>query len=162
MKILIIGTNPWKNIDRISKIASELPRDQFYVIGRKIDLFCSENVIQIGSCSENELSEYYRNSDLLLYPSLKEGFGLPILEAQFFGVPVITSKWEPMASISGGAAILVDPKNMTHLLKAVEILRSNQELRSELIRKGLENVQNYSASAIQNLYNELYLRVIKH
>lgn len=92
----------------------------------------------------NELPFLYASAKVLLYPSLYEGFGLPILEAQACGIPVITSNVSSMPEVGGKAAYYVNPKNIEEIRKGLKEVMENEKLRSELVRLGLENVKNFS------------------
>jgi glycosyltransferase involved in cell wall biosynthesis len=86
----------------------------------------------------------FASADLLLYPSFYEGFGLPILEAMASGTPVITSNISSMPEVAGEAALLVDPKDTDQIKKAVAEVMNDQNLRNQLIKKGLKNAQKFS------------------
>lgn len=86
----------------------------------------------------------YNLASCLLIPSFYEGFGLPILEAQSCGTPVITSNNSSMPEIAGEGAILVNPENPDEISKAITKVTSDVNLKTSLIRKGFENVKKYS------------------
>lgn len=97
--------------------------------------------------------DYVPNEDLekimslataLIFISYYEGFGLPILEAQSCGLPVITSKGSATEEIAGKSAILADPENTDEIAGQINELFTDQSLRNELIKKGKENVQKFS------------------
>lgn len=113
---------------------------------QEIDKFdtIKKDVILTGYIAENELPSLYENSISLLFPSLYEGFGLPILEAMSYKTPVITSDSSSMAEIAGNAALLVDPDNPDSIAKAMDSVYHDKTLRSDLISKGLKNIEKYS------------------
>jgi glycosyltransferase involved in cell wall biosynthesis len=84
----------------------------------------------------DELWGHYRMARALLFPSLHEGFGFPILEAMAAGVPVLTSDRGAMAEVAGGAALLVDPEDPRSLVAAMERLIDDDVLREDLVRRG--------------------------
>ena len=86
----------------------------------------------------------YNLADLCIYPSLYEGFGLPILEAMSCGCPVITSKTSSMPEVSGDAAILIDPYEENEMSNAMYEVLTNDELRRSLIRKGFKRYKKFS------------------
>jgi glycosyltransferase involved in cell wall biosynthesis len=98
----------------------------------------------------------YNAATVFLYPSLRESFGLPILEAMACGLPVITSTTSSMPEVAGDAAILVDPYNVDELSKAISKLMSDRQLRTDLRSKGLERIQQFtwkaSAEKLLNIY----------
>jgi glycosyltransferase involved in cell wall biosynthesis len=97
-----------------------------------------------------------RECDLLLFPSLHEGFGLPIVEAQATGRPVVTSDREPMTEVSGGAAVLVDPEDVASIRTGVLRVLEDHQLAAELVRRGRVNVGRFSASAVAAQYAAIY------
>ena len=98
----------------------------------------------------------YVSSDILLFCSTYEGFGLPILEAQSVGRVVITSRIEPMAQITGDGGYLVDPLNYLSIREGILNVINNSSLRNNLINNGFENIKKYSASDITRRYLRLY------
>ena len=82
-------------------------------------------------------------AEAAVFPSLYEGFGLPIIEAQAAGVPVITSNVSSMPEVGGNAAVLVDPYDIEAISKAMWDME-RQELRSDLIKKGFENIKRFN------------------
>ena len=93
-----------------------------------------------------ELPDLYQGALAFLYPSLWEGFGLPILEAMACGIPVITSSGSGTEEVAGDAAILVDPQNISTLVDALRQLMEHPEQASRLRLRGLERARQYSWS----------------
>ncbi len=87
--------------------------------------------------SDRELADAYRTADLLVLPSLYEGFGLPVLEAMAFGTPVVCSDRGSLPEIAGDAAIQVDPTNIDQLAAAMTRVLTDQPMAREMTRKGL-------------------------
>jgi glycosyltransferase involved in cell wall biosynthesis len=83
-----------------------------------------------------QLNALYRGAELLLFPSIAEGFGLPVVEAMACGCPVVTSKASPMEEIAGEAALLVDPHSCEEISLAVERLIGSPSLRESLVEQG--------------------------
>lgn len=159
--LLFVGTfEPRKNLQRIliaySQLSSETrERYQLVLVGGQgwggFDLNAeikrlniSDNVTVFGYQSTQHLSWLYKNAYCLVFPSIYEGFGMPILEANSFGVPVITSNLSSMPEVAGDAAILVDPLSIKDITKGMNLLLTNQSLRSELSKKAVENASKYS------------------
>ena len=97
-----------------------------------------------GSMAGDDLIKLYNAADLFVFPSLHEAFGMPILEAMACGTPVITSHVYAMPEVSGDAAILVDPHNPDEIANAIYKVLTNDGLRSEMIKKGLERVKRFT------------------
>lgn len=97
-----------------------------------------------GYVSETEKKKLYKNADIFLFPSLAEGFGLPILEAMSYGIPVITSEFGAVAETAGRGAVLINSSNAKSLAGAMKTLYTNREKRTELRKRGYENLKRFS------------------
>jgi glycosyltransferase involved in cell wall biosynthesis len=156
-KILVVGTSNRKNIKTIYSIASKLNNLLFIFVGHFDNFLNLKNLIIKPNVSDLELEELYKTSDLLLFPSLTEGFGLPILEAQYFGLPVITSNKEPMRSVSGSnGAILVNPYVEIEIINAILDITKNPRMADQIINFGKENIKKYHISKIIQKYSNVY------
>lgn len=96
----------------------------------------SDNIQYIGYVEAEDKSELYKMADLFIYPSLYEGFGFPILEAMAAGTPVITSNRSSMPEVSGGAAYLVNPNNVSEIARAMELILKDECIRDSFVEKG--------------------------
>ena len=113
-------------------------------------------IIFTNYISTYELNKLLSSATALLYPSLFEGFGVPILEAFACQTPVITSKTSAMPEVAGEAAILVNPMNINEITTAMWNIIANETLRQDLINKGNIQLQNYSWDNSEALvWNEL-------
>jgi glycosyltransferase involved in cell wall biosynthesis len=101
-------------------------------------------VIFLGRVDDERLAATYRGADAVMFASLHEGFGLPVVEAQASGTPVITSRDTSLPEIAGGAAILVDPRSTEAISDAIERVLESAELRQSLVNSGLVNATRYS------------------
>jgi glycosyltransferase involved in cell wall biosynthesis len=104
----------------------------------------SHRIILTGYVAEEDLPALYSGALALVFPSLYEGFGLPILEAMQSGTPVISSNTTSLPEVAGDAAILVDPTDEDELCQAMWRLLTDNELRQTLIQKGLARAQEFS------------------
>lgn len=104
-----------------------------------------------------EVVELYRNCDIVLFPSLYEGFGMPIIEGQAVGRPVITSNISPMCEIAGSGACLVDPEKIDSIRDGILKVLNDEKFRSEITEQGLRNVKKYNIEIISNQYLSIYL-----
>jgi glycosyltransferase involved in cell wall biosynthesis len=161
--VLAIGTKPNKNIERIIK-AANITKSKLIIIGKlnQKQHFIAENIniTLYQNLSRNEIRKIYLQSDILLFPSLYEGFGLPIIEAQALGVPVITSDLEPMRTVSGDGAILVNPLSIKEISEAIIKIKNNAALRTKLIHEGYKNAMKYKCSEIAKYYYKLYEKML--
>ncbi len=109
--------------------------------------------------SDDALREEYARAHAVLFVSLAEGFGLPILEAQTVGRPVLTSDRAPMSDVAGDGARLVDPEDTDAIRQACREIMQSAELRAQLIEKGQINAATYAPSACAGAYAALYRRI---
>lgn len=105
------------------------------------------------------LHGYYKRSDIVFFASTYEGFGLPIIEAQAIGRPVITSTIEPMPEVAGKGAIFVDPKDIQGIQDAILHLAQQPGLHHKMVEAGLENVRRFQVGHIAEQYYRLYQTV---
>ncbi len=119
----------------------------------------SPHVHFIGFVDDGGLPALYRGAVCFAFPSLYEGFGLPLLEAMACGVPVLTSNVSSMPEIAGDAAVVVNPYDVEAIAHGLERLITDEELRKALKEKGLERAKQFtwekSAVALLNIYTRL-------
>lgn len=169
--ILAQGTRePRKNLDRLvtaflsfkekyPKSKIELAITGKYGWGK--DLKITNNCIKIlGFIPEKDMVALHASALCLIYPSLYEGFGLPLVKSLKVGTPIITSNTSSMPEITGNAALLIDPTSTIEIQKNLEKIIHSQKLRQELSRKGIKQAQKFSwlktatqTLQIYNLYN---------
>lgn len=101
-------------------------------------------VILTGYLEENELPKYYSNALMFIFPSLYEGFGLPVLEAMQCGCPVITSNVSSIPEVIGGAGIMINPLCDNEMVKAYEKMYFDVAFREECRQKGIERARLFS------------------
>jgi len=159
--ILYIGTlGNRKNIDRLIlaferlKLKSKIPHDLVLVgsPGYKGDKVLkmiskskvSENIVHINSVDLHKMVCLYNAADIFVYPSLYEGFGLPVLEAFSCGTPVATSNTSSLKEISENAAILFNPEDINDIALQIEKVLSDKSLADSLIQKGLNRAKEFS------------------
>jgi len=121
----------------------------------------ADRVVFNGVTSENELPSYYRGASAFLFPSLSEGFGLPIIEAMACGTPVITSNISAMPEVSGNAALLVDPYDVNSISLAIENIIENTQLKNDLIVQGLINAKRFTRDKTAKIINEVLHEALK-
>jgi len=112
--------------------------------------------IDLPYLSLEEFPLLYAAAEMLLYPSFYEGFGLPILEAQACGCPVVTSNVSSMPEVVGEGAILVDPNSTADIIRGI---REVGEIRDQLIVKGFENVKKFSWEKTAEETADIYRRL---
>lgn len=163
-RILQIGTSFNKNIERLAE-ALEGITCTLVIIGQLSDyqkeILAKYNISfeQKQNLSIEELYQQYIKADLLSYVSLIEGFGMPILEAQATGLPVVTSNCSSMPEIAGDAAVFVDPYSANSIREGILSVIRNKENRDTLRMKGFSNVKRFSLQNITEKYLQLYMRI---
>jgi glycosyltransferase involved in cell wall biosynthesis len=151
------GYNPVKNVVRLikafHKLKTKRKSKQKLVIAatqsegiQKIinSLGLQNEVILTGLIDNNELPQLYNAADIFVFPSLHETFGMPILEAMSCGCPVITSNVSSMPEIAGDSAVLVNPYNIVEIEKAMYQVLTNEGLKKNMRKKGLERAKQFS------------------
>lgn len=98
----------------------------------------------LGFMNNEDLTAIINLAYVLLLPSFAEGFGLPILEAQICGTPVITSNISSMPEVAGKGALMVDPYSVESISQAIDNINKNQKIRFNLIKNGFENVKKFT------------------
>ncbi len=116
---------------------------------------------ELGRLTDEEMVEAYRRCDLLVFASLYEGFGLPILEAQSIGRPVVTSNRSSMPEAAGDGALLVDPEDPLAIRDAVLRIIADADLREELLTMGFKNASRFRPDSVARLYEETYRNCIR-
>ncbi|HKZ34322.1 MAG TPA: glycosyltransferase family 1 protein, partial [Patescibacteria group bacterium] len=158
--LLFVGTiQPRKNVMRLiqafSKLASDYPSLSLCLVGKKgwlsddvyalpTQLGLSDRVKFLGHVKEEDLVALYNGAELLVFPSLFEGFGLPVVEAFACGLPVVTSSTSSLPEVGGDACVYVEPTSIEEIEGAIRRVLSNTMLRDELIRKGLKQAGTFS------------------
>ena len=172
--LLFIGTvQPRKNveylIDEFARVSSKIPHrliiagapgESQHTVEQKIAEYgLDDKVLLTGFISDEERHTLYKHADIFLYPSLYEGFGLVILEAMSYGVPVITGNNSSLPEAAGDAGIKVDIETQSALGEAILLLINDSHLRQELIEKGLTHCHSFgwedSARQMMVLYRQL-------
>jgi len=114
------------------------------VVARIRELGLQGQVLLPGYVPAEDVPNFYNAADVFVYPSIYEGFGLPVLEAMACGTPVITSRGGALEEVAGAAALLVDPPDELAIAKALEIVLQNPEVRDELSLAGLKRSSEFS------------------
>ncbi|MFC3915076.1 glycosyltransferase family 4 protein [Pseudaeromonas sharmana] len=120
--------------------------DEHDELSEKLGL--TDRIKYTGLVSDEQLAGLYRGAIGLLFPSLYEGFGLPVIEAMACGIPVLTSNTTSLPEVAGDAALLVNPESIDEIRIGIERLATDQALREDLISKGLERAKLFSWDAV--------------
>lgn len=128
--------------------------------GRLEDLADKGKVRTPGYCQPRDMSALFKEALALVFPSIHEGFGLPILEAMALGVPVLTSDRGAMAEVAAEAAVLVDPEDTAALAGALERLVDDPGLRRDLSAAGYDRVRTFAWASTAQATVEVYRSVL--
>ena len=155
--ILFVGTlQVRKNVARLVRAFEALPKEWQLILAGSPHGFGAETIVQqiesspcrdrirtTGYISRTDLSHLYARASIFAFPSLGEGFGMPVLEAMAHGLPVITSKDTALAEVAGGAAFLVDPCQTAEIEHALTSLIKDAEIRNRLIALGRHRAASF-------------------
>ncbi|MFT6286154.1 MAG: glycosyltransferase involved in cell wall biosynthesis [Alcanivorax sp.] len=160
-RLLHIGGKANKNLERLVRALNGL-EVELTVIGHLSAVQKDLVAVHIAhhrlleNLDDKSLRAEYARAEALVFVSLDEGFGLPILEAQASGRPVLTSARAPMNEVAGGAALLVDPENVESMRGGVRRLISDPALRASLVERGFINAVRFSVGNVARQYADLY------
>lgn len=160
-RILFIGTTPNKNLFRLASALNGISCI-LEVVGKlsaEQEAALKDNQVPYTfshGLTEDELRERYVDCDLVAFPTLYEGFGLPIVEAQAVGRPVLTSQLAPMNLVAGKGAHLVDPYSVASIREGLLKIIGDAEYRQNLVDLGQQNVKRYRLGEVAKEYLALY------
>jgi glycosyltransferase involved in cell wall biosynthesis len=146
-----------KNVRRLVRAFEQMPSSWRLVLAGAVDGFGAAEELHaiensprksaidvLGYVTQTELEALYRRARIFAFPSLDEGFGMPVLDAMANSVPVITSSCSALPEVAGDAALLVNPEDSAELADALVRLASDEALRDDLARRGHERALQFS------------------
>ncbi|NPA68722.1 MAG: glycosyltransferase family 4 protein [Chlorobi bacterium] len=142
---------------------------EFVIVGKKTDYqnqllkFAEDNgmteqITILNNVPTEDLPAIYRQAELFVYPSYFEGFGIPLIEALYSKIPVITTKGGVFSETGGLSSIYVEPDNIENLAEAIKKVLNNSELREKMINEGYEFVQKFNEEKIASNLMNVYLK----
>ena len=151
--LIIAGSDGWLNDAELRRIG-----DRRFASVRQTPegLRRERQVRRVRYVPRHHLVALIKAARALLFPSLYEGFGLPVLEAMVLGTPVITSTAASLPEIAGDAALLVDPYSCASIRQALISIDADADLRYELARRGPQQAKKFSATAYDDRLRMLY------
>lgn len=167
VKILIIGTGKHKNVPRMLRALNGIDYT-LSIVGKLSDeirnTLESEKIVFTNyyNISSDEIRQLYQECDLVLFVSLHEGFGMPVIEANAVGRPTITSNVCSLPEVAGESAILVDPLSELSIRNGIEKLLSDEILWNKCVEEGQTNIKKYDLSVISLQYENLFLGLLEN
>lgn len=175
--ILFVGNaNPRKNLERTIrafdrfKEQTNMPH-QLVIAGEQGWKFNREKVLEgithreqvqfIGFVPDDDMPALYSAASLFLFPTLYEGFGIPVLEAQACGVPVVTSNCSSLPEVAGEGAVLADPYDVESICECMRWVLADTVLARDLVEKGHSNAKRFSWEASARQMNEIIEREVR-
>ena len=164
-RILQIGTAPNKNVPRVVRALKGIPC-VFVVVGQlhaEIAHAVAESGVDVENhvdLSNEQILDQYHRADVVVFASLYEGFGMPIVEAQAVGRPVVTSNLSSMPEVAGDAACLVNPHSTESIREGIQRVLTDAQYSESLVQKGYVNAKRFDPEVIARQYYQVYLRLV--
>lgn len=159
--ILHVGTKTNKNLLRVIealtginchlRVIGRIPYEEKEALKRFNIDFSNEEFV-----TDKQIIQEYGKCDIVSFPSLFEGFGMPIIEGQTTGRAVLTSDIDPMKTVAGKNACLVNPNSVDSIRHGFMRIIKDQKFRKHVILEGVENAKKYTPQSITNMYQQIY------
>lgn len=163
-RILQVGTRAYKNVPRLIQALQEISC-RLVLVGPIDDAIAdalAESQVEFEhhvNVEDETLNELYQGCDIVSFVSIGEGFGLPILEAQASGRPLITSCVSPLREVAGAGACLVDPLDILSIRAGIRKIIGDGRYRAQLVIDGFENLRRFQPGVIAARYRDIYSAV---
>lgn len=144
--LVVVGPTAWKSKGIFTRLR---------------ELGLEDSVMMTGYVDDGDLPALYSGADAFVFPSLYEGFGLPPLESMACGTPVVTSNTSSLPEVVGDAGIMVDPRDVAGLTRAIERLITDWDLHSKLGAEGLERSKKFTWATTARAYIDVYRSAIR-
>ncbi len=156
-----------KNLITLLKVLKDLPNKKLVIIGdgksykkKCVDFIRDNNLSNrtkiLSGLSLNDMASIYQNAEMLIYPSIFEGFGIPILEALYSKIPVITSKDGCFIEAGGPDSIYINPLSKNEIIEAIRKIDNNPEIKEKMITNGFKYAENFSDQNIAKNLMKVY------
>ncbi len=156
--LVIVGRRAWKSARELRLLGYEASQRPGQPLVRRTgrEVAAAQRVLEIDYAPRRLLGSLIRGAKAVMFPSLYEGFGLPVLEAMSLGAPVLTSLTSSLPEVAGEAALMVDPYDVTAISAAIVRLDRDADLRAQLSMRGPAQAAKFSASAYKQRLVEVY------
>jgi glycosyltransferase involved in cell wall biosynthesis len=155
--LLIAGSDGWQNSEDLRKIAE----DRFQGFRIEGNLLRRHRMVRrLRYLPRAQLLLLIRGARAVLFPSIYEGFGLPVIEAMLLGTPVLTSNVASLPEVAGDASVLVDPYSVDDMTLGIRRLDNDEDLIRELVQRGRTQARRFSTSAFDDKLAKAYSRVL--
>lgn len=150
LKLVIVGNDIFNPLEPMKKV----------IDAEIVRLKLNNSLLLLGFVPSEDLAILYSNARLFVYPSLYEGFGLPVLEALACGCPVVCSSTSSLPEVAGEAAIFFNPSKKQEIVKAIVLVLKNNNLREELIYKSVIQAKKFSWKKTANETLQIYNKIL--
>lgn len=156
---MLLSSHPEIEIDLVLTGALDKLIDELKDLAKRMGL--SKRVHFLGFISNAQLSAVWKGCDFLVFPSLYEGFGIPVLEAMGFGKPVICSNTTSLPEVGGDAAIYFDPRIPSDIVNCMEQVISNKSLQNNMIERGFKRAAEFTLENMTRNYLEIFASALR-
>ena len=153
------GTYPHKGLKTLDLVAKRLPEIEFRIVGKPSSEISLSNVKFTGRISENELADEYRNASALFFPSRIEGFGLPVVEALYFGTPVVATDIPVLREVGGPGSKYFEMDNIDEAVDQLCTIIESREISQAMSQSGIEHAAQFTWSATAEKYHRVFEHV---
>jgi glycosyltransferase involved in cell wall biosynthesis len=155
--LVIVGARAWKSEDEL-RLLDTIDKERVEMVdGIAVR---RKRIVQLQYAPFSLLVSLIRGAKAALFPSLYEGFGLPVLEAMLLGTPVLCSDTSSLPEVAGEAALAVDPYDTAAIAAGIRTLDADADLRAELVRRGLVQAARFSPDTYRSRLSALYQRFL--
>ena len=157
---MFLSRNPEQEIDLVFTGALDDMQKELKSAVRQMGL--AKRIHFLGFLPDDQLAAVWKGCEFLIFPSLYEGFGIPVLEAMTFGKPVLCSSSTSLPEVAGDAALFFDPRKPADIALCIERLVRDESLGTRLISKGRRRLVDFHPDAMSHKYLEIFYSVIKN
>lgn len=159
IKAYIIYRDKYKGAEKLVIVGSPM-LDYKNTYDLAADSIYKNDIHFLNFVKQEDLNAIYSAASVFVFPSLSEGFGLPVLEAMASGAPVITANTTSLPEVAGDAAILIDPLNLEEIAQAMNKVLADENLKEDLVKKGLVQAKKFTWAETAERTKEIYFDLL--